>query len=320
MLDALIDLTGTTTTPEFKIAAPLLNHIETLHGACRGWTEVSVIHPTPSEGQPRTVTLWAYCEDKEQQAKNALRAARANIQGYGVYVGICPRKEAKTAYHRGKIKDAIGITALWCDLDSNDITTLKAFEPQASIILATGGGFHGYWMLERPELPSDAHRLAMRGIAKAIGADTSVCEFARVLRALGSYNTKPGRNNARCIILRWEPDRRYELRDFAHLIEAEPPKPVRSADPVEYDAEIPAWIQEYLDRPPAKGQRNSTLFRVAGGLHDRNWTEQDALGLLRGFGGLDDKEVEQAVHSAFVRPARGAVVRGRTDTRAAARG
>lgn len=59
---------------------------------------------------------------------------------------------------------------------------------------------------------------------------------------------------------------------------------------------------------------------MAGGLHDRNWTEQDALGVLRGFAGLDDKEIEQVVRSAFVRPVRGVIVKDRDGIRTAARG
>jgi hypothetical protein len=317
MLDALVDITGKTTSQEFKIAAPLLNHVETLHSGLPGWTEISAIHPDIMH-KPKMVAMWARCTDEHQMAVNALRAAKANLMGYGLYIGITTRKAQKTEHERGTIKDAMHIPALWVDLDGGELSNLTEFEPTPSIILATGGGYHAYWMLKVAQYPNDIHRRTMRGLAKALNADIKVAEFARVLRALGSYNTKPERNMVRVITLRWEPSWRYGIEDFAHLAEVQTPV-VRSTDKTQYDATIPDWIQEYLDNPPSPGQRNSTLFRVAGGLHDRNWTEQDALGKLLGFAGLDDKEVEQVVHSAFVRPVRGVIVKNRDGIRTAAR-
>jgi len=315
MLDALIDMADTQ-SDEYRIAAPLLNHVETLHSGLPGWTEISVIHPDIMH-RPKMVALWARCTDEHQMAVNALRAAKANLMGYGLYIGITTRKAQKTEHERGTIQDAMHISALWVDLDGGELSTITEFEPTPSMILATGGGYHAYWMLRVAQYPNDIHRRTMRGLAKALNADIKVAEFARVLRAMGSYNTKPGRDNARCITHKWEPSTRYGIEDFAHLAEVET-EIVRSATPAVSD-EVPEWISDYMQTPPARGERNATLYRMAATLKDIGRGELDTLALVGGFAGLDDKEIGITVHSAYAKPARGQVVKSREDMRSIAR-
>jgi len=315
MLDALIDIADTQ-SDEYRIAAPLLNHIEALHGGLPGWTEISVIHPDIMH-KPKMVALWARCTDGHRMAVNALRAANANLHGYGLYIGITTRKAEKSSHERGLIKDAMHIPALWVDLDGGELSSLTEFEPTPSMILATGGGYHAYWMLRVAQYPNDIHRRTMRGLAKALNADIKVAEFARVLRALGSYNTKPERNMARVITLRWEPSWRYGIEDFAHLAEVET-EVVRSSTPTVSD-EVPGWISDYMKTPPARGERNATLYRMASTLKDIGWSEVNTLALVGGFAGLEDREIGTTVHSAYTKPARGQVVRSREDMRSVAR-
>ena len=315
MLDALIDITGNTNSPEFKIAAPLLNHIEVLHSGLPGWTEIRCIWPDKIDRRP-TVCMWAQCTDKHTQAKNALRAAKANMMGYGIYVGVATRGAAKDERHGGQIADVEHISALWVDMDGGNLQALKSFEPSASLILETGGGWHGYWMLKVAQYPTETHRRILRGIAKALNADIKCAEFARVMRAMGSHNTKTERNMARVITLRWEPSWRYVIEDFAHLAEVET-EIVRSAKPAVSD-EIPEWISDYMKAPPSK-YRNCTLYRMAASLKDIGWNEADTLALVGGFAGLDDKEIGKTVHSAYAKPARGQVVKNREDLRSIAR-
>src|SRR4030042_800470 len=177
MLDALIALADTH-SDEYKTAAPLLNHVGTLHHGLPGWTEISVIHPDPTH-KPKMVALWARCTDEHQMAVNALRAANANLQGYGLYIGITSRKAEKSSHERGLIKDAMHIPALWVDLDCGETSTLTDFEPAPSMILATGGGYHAYWMLAIAQYPTEIHRRTLRGLAKALHADIKWPEFPR---------------------------------------------------------------------------------------------------------------------------------------------
>lgn len=321
MIDALIDITENTNSPEFKIAAPLLNHIEVLHSGLPGWTEIRCIWPDKADKRA-TVCLWAKCTDEVTQAKNALQAAKANLMGYGIYIGVATRKASKDERHGGRIPDAEHIRALWVDLDGGSVDALMHFEPKASIILETGGGWHGYWMLKIAQYPKDMHRWVLRGLAKTFQADPKVAEFARVMRALGSYNTKPERNMARVIIRRWEPQVRYTIEDFAHLVEIDEPV-VRSAEPLQRSVELPedmGWIDYYLKTPPAEGKRNATLYKIASALKDEMWSEGDVLDKVGSFAGLQTEEIETTVHSAFKHAPQGRVVKGITDTRAAARG
>jgi len=315
MLDALIDISDTQ-SDEYRIAAPLLNHIQTLHGGLPGWTEISVIHPDPTH-KPKMVALWARCTDEHQMAVNALRAANANLQGYGLYIGITTRRAEKSSHERGLIKDAMHIPALWVDLDGGELSGLTEFQPTPSMILATGGGYHAYWMLNVAQYPTEIHRRTLRGLAKTLNADIKVAEFARVLRALGSYNTKEGRNNARCITHKWDPSLRYQLESFAHLAEVDT-KVVRSSTPVESN-EVPEWIGAYMKTPPARGERNATLYRMSASLKDIGWNEADTLALVGGFAGLEDREIVSTVRSAYAKTARGQIVRSREDMRSIAR-
>lgn len=294
-----------------------MNHIEALHAGLPGWTEISCIHPDPTH-KPKMVSLWARCTDKRKMAEIALRAAKGNLQGYGLYIGITTRKGEKPSHERGKIGDAEHISALWVDMDGGDLDALMRFRPAASLILETGGGWHGYWLLNYAQFPTDVHRRTLRGLAKTLGADIKCAEFARVLRALGSYNTKPERNMARVLIRRWEPQWHYKIEEFAHLMEVEH-SIVRSFDPPECTGEMPAWISEYLQAPPAPGQRNATLYRIAATLKDKGWQAIDVLARVAGFAGLDDEEVKQTVQSAYTKAARGSIVHSRDDVRRLAR-
>ncbi len=67
---------------------------------------------------------------------------------------------------------------------------LKAFELDPSCVIHSGNGLHAYWFLDVVIEPSPKVEAILRGIAKSLGADTSVAELARVLRIPGTFNYK----------------------------------------------------------------------------------------------------------------------------------
>lgn len=296
-----------------RILFPVRQHLETLHEGLDGWSEITCIHPQTHHVK----TLWARCDIPVHLSTIALFAARYNQQGYGVYIAVCPRR-TRLAEGRGKAEDAAWIPALWVDIDgAGSAETLRAFTPQPSIILSTGGGAHGYWLLHEPERPHEGHTAAMKGLKAALGGDP-VWDFARIMRAMGSINTKLDRGGARVEVVTYNEMRRYSLSDFAHLAVVDRPAP-RHIPPAASD-DLPAWIADFLQTPPSQGERNNTLYRMAATLKDRGWSQGDAESVMQGFAGLNDREIENTIKSAYTRAPRGMVVRDRATLRRMARG
>ena len=149
---------------------------------------------------------------------------RANI-----YFGVCPRLRKGDA-NDDRIKT---IRCLWCDVDS--VTAEEASErwndtevPRPSIIVRSGSGIHGYWLLER-DLESPEERLQVVAMLphfyRSFGGD-HVQNLSRVMRPPGTVNYKDARNGRPprlCRLCTCRPEVRYPLESFAPWIEqAEP--------------------------------------------------------------------------------------------------
>ena len=117
--------------------------------------------------------------------------------------------------HRGR-DNVVGIPALWVDLDPQNVTRggmagwqraayqkLVAFVPDPSLVVCTGRGFHGYWLVAKPVRVRDdddrAHQVvqANRMLARRLDGD-AVGDLARVMRVPGTINPK---TNTRCRLL-----------------------------------------------------------------------------------------------------------------------
>lgn len=118
---------------------------------------------------------------------------------YGVYFGVCKR-EAKS----GK-KDAVTrATALWADIDTvkdglDTDTVARSVhnlpDPlKPSIMVASGGGLHVYWLLDAPyDVSTYEARSRFEAANMMMGqlvSGDSVHDVTRVLRVPGTYNNK----------------------------------------------------------------------------------------------------------------------------------
>lgn len=294
------DLTRPEELRRFKLAVPMFDWARLLLGWLPGWVEWTFIHPTTHH----VIVRWAHTQDWDELAAVADEAAALNDQGYGVFIGTCTRRSVRGEGQRGRAQDAWFVPALWVDIDGrDDLDPLLTFTPLPSIVLHSGGGVHAYWLLRRPAKPTEDVKRMLRGLAVRLGGDTAVADFARVMRVMGSINTKPGRNGARVLIEHWRPDLTYTLDAFKPFAHAEPaPRQVQVPDTLKLD--VPRWIEDLLAAPPGEGERNDTLFRMAAWLKDANWDEPTVQSLLRGFAGLPEREVEKTIRSAFNREKR----------------
>ncbi len=114
------------------------------------------------------------------------QADKLNSEGYGVYFAPCLRQEKK-----GSAASAALLPALWVDIDCDGdqikrdkgLAKLRDFDPAPSIIVDSGGGWHGYWLLDKPfmlETDEDKQRIAtiLHGLFSALDADESLCEVS----------------------------------------------------------------------------------------------------------------------------------------------
>jgi len=139
------------------------------------WLELRCIHP--ETGQVRT--LWAQNHHEKQREAIFKQVEKLNGEGYGIYFAPCLRKEKK-----GNAASAALVPALWVDVDcdgdptrrAESLAKLRAFEPPPSVIVDSGGGWHGYWLLDEAfllETDEDKQRIAytLHGLFRALDGE-----------------------------------------------------------------------------------------------------------------------------------------------------
>jgi len=140
-----------------------------------------------------------------------------------VFYGVHPTREARTAYERGRAEDIAAANCLFADFDDPDaLPRIESLQPAPQVIVASGKGFHAYWLLAEPFILSDdaARRdwaEIQRWWARHVGADPSACDLARVLRVPGTRNGKydPPRPVR---FIRCELDRPYDNQELMRYV------------------------------------------------------------------------------------------------------
>ncbi len=100
---------------------------------------------------------------------------------------------------------------------------LHTFDPNPSIILDSGGGWHAYWLLDPPYVLEDdeaRQHIAniLHGLFAAVGGDADYAKsVASLMRLPDSANTKPERGGVVAVITEFHPERRYPLSAFEWL-------------------------------------------------------------------------------------------------------
>jgi hypothetical protein len=220
---------------------------------------VEVRSKLPGEGHPMRRTFYA---NPKVAARNAIMLGRREE----VYVGAAPR--------RGEDGTKAGISrllAIWADLDVKGGHTresrteqLMKLLLQPSIMVWTGGGWHAYFLLEKPaDSPEELQRaeLVMRRLAAGLRSD-SVHDRSRILRVPGTYNWKYGEPRP-VVMERFDPDLRYGLEEVEEMAEATPGDVVDDVDKAD------TVSRDVLGGPIREGGRNVALASVAGSLRDR---------------------------------------------------
>ena len=279
--------------------------------------EIRCIHPTSGEVR----VLWTAVRDSQTVL---VQARQLNEQGFGIYFAPCLRSEQK-----GNESTANLLPALWIDIDCDDdeqkrkqgLDKLQTFDPAPSIIVNSGGGWHGYWLLDETfMLEADEHKTKisaiLKGLFKALDGDEGyVKSVASIMRLPTTLNTKAERNNACVQITDWHPDRRYTLSEFEWL-EVKPTLNNRSAPMFSTNGNqiLPPRTEQYLASGAFKGDRNCELFAAACQFRDAGYNQADAEAQLVARYVLDgngsenpagrEKEAQATITSAYSQPPR----------------
>jgi Primase C terminal 1 (PriCT-1) len=233
--------------------------IEQLFHQLAAEERIEVRSKLPGEGQPMRRAFYA---DRKLAVRNAIMLGRREE----VYVGAAPR--------RGEDGTKAGVSrvlAIWADLDAKGGHTresrteqLMKLPLQPSIMVWTGGGWHAYFLLEKPaDSPEELQRaeLVMRRIAAGLDGDP-VHDRSRILRVPGTYNWKYGEPRP-VGMERFDPDLRYGLEELWEMADALPGDVFEDVD------KVGMVSRDVMSGPIRDGQRNVTLASVAGSLRDR---------------------------------------------------
>jgi hypothetical protein len=280
------------------------------------YLELRCIHPTTGEAR----SLWGRMGNKRELAAVLKQTEELNRDGYGVYFAPCLRKGKQ-----GKAKSAALVPALWVDIDCDsdihqrdqNLTTLKDFDPAPSFILDSGGGWHGYWLLDEPfQLQSDADRQKiagiLRGLFAALRGDTEyVKTVAGIMRLPDSVNTKPERGGVMVRVVENHPKRRYSLETFAWLESQSQQTSFDGLKVVTLNGNgqhpLPPRTESYLASGATDGSRNSELFAAACQMRDAGYSQSDAERELISrhlANGSSEREALATIQSAYSRPPR----------------
>ncbi len=253
------------------------------------YLELRCIHPTTGEAR----SLWGQVGNQRELATVFKQAEVLNREGFGLYFAPCLRK-----VKQGKAETAALVSTLWIDIDCDDdpqkrekeLTKLREFDPAPSFILDSGGGWHGYWLLEEPYLlqsDTDRQKVAdiLRGLFAALGGDSEyVKTVAGIMRLPDSVNTKPERGGVVVSFLECHPERRYTLDTFDWLaiqprIEKIGGMHVVTSNETKYHP-LPNRTERYLTSGATHGNRNSELFASACQIRDAGQSQYEAEQLL----------------------------------------
>jgi len=188
--------------------------------------ELRFIESWVSQGKKRSRVVrdavWLRREEFISRHREFIELAereRANV-----YFGVCPRPTSGDAQD----ERILTVRCLWCDVDSVSVEDAyrrwkDAGIPPVSIVVSSGSGVHGYWLLNRDFRSRDERALIgtmLPHFYRSFGGD-HVQNLSRVMRPPGTVNCKDAQNGrpARpCTLYACQPNVRHSLKAFSRWI------------------------------------------------------------------------------------------------------
>jgi AAA domain/RepB DNA-primase from phage plasmid len=251
---------------------------------------------------------WWTLEDKQSTWWQTSQPAAIPNGQRNVYFGVHPTATSATQFSRSQIDTIAAVNCLFAEFDAKDfggdkagaLAHIRELEPAASVIIDSGGGYHCYWLLDRPwllETADDRKRASKLQAAWVLlmGGDTQSKDLARVLRVPGTHNYKysPPRDVQ---FVACNLDERWELETLAAMAQpfVESDRPAPAALPANDDDRLRMIAAQWL---------GSAVGRVRGAPDgQKHHTLLDAAITLGGFvplGLLTEHEIERTLFAAI---------------------
>lgn len=155
------------------------------------------------------------------------------LRNVNAYFGVHPSNKSKGMRERTKLEDVEVVNCLFAEFDLTEgqspehlLQAILDLEIPPSVINFSGGGYHGYWLLEHPyHIDSDEARQRIINIQYAwvdyVGSDGGAKDLSRVLRIPGTLNRKEeyAPNFPEIKIVKFDLDDTHSLDDFTTLVE-----------------------------------------------------------------------------------------------------
>jgi hypothetical protein len=213
---------------------------------------------------------------------------------------------------RGTKEHVREIPALFVDIDFHGGSDagreaserLSSFTHKPSAVIHSGGGFHAYWFLAKPFTPAIDIEPYLKGLCKNLEGDLKAAECARILRIPGTVNQKYPRSVE---IVELDPDRRYEIEDFAAMVvtgdsyrqtlEYADMRGSRKKPAVIYESApmkpcIDAMLRQNFDKV-AHLSRNAISVAIISELMRLGWEERKIAGTILGWNENNIKPINE---------------------------
>jgi hypothetical protein len=187
-----------------------------------------------------------------------------------IFMGVNPR----TRVGGGTKADVAICRSVWAELDRMSLETATRWRqlalPSPTVVVASGGGAHLYWMLEEPLSVQEPNvRSRFEAMLKALYTDLkcdSTSDVSRLLRLPGFWNVKDFRLGSRpreCRLVHCNGDLRYPLSQFERWFEKSEeqaaPVPVAAVAPAGDDARIQQLVARLDIEVPDRSARDFAI-------------------------------------------------------------
>ena len=203
------------------------------------------------------------------------------------------------------------------------LALLQSFAPAPSVIVYSGGGYQGFWLMREPVVVEQAALLEAynKGIEKSLGGDHCF-NIDRIMRLPGTINVPDkkklakGRRRAVASVVSADFTLRYDLSDFTPLkveeleTEREKEQAENSSPAVKIPrTRIPDWCERTIHHghdPEGerdfKGDRSKAVWAVACTLVRSGWTDEEiAACLLSDVNGISGHVRDQVHPEVYAR-------------------
>lgn len=236
------------------------------------WIEVRLL--------PSRRSRWFRLADEDESRRVLQAAIASNARDKkpdNVYAGANPRDGES----RNGDKAVPMARVLFADFDKGATVEealqriRKAGLPEPSIVVASGGGVHVYWLLAEPITDTAVWTATMKGIIAAVSSDKSIHNPERIMRLPGTRNVKPDRPGRPWCRIITASDTRHPASAFPVATPRTRTASRAKAFPSYFDLHaLGDEAHVFMATGQVQGERRPALYRIACDMWARGWPRE----------------------------------------------